>query len=146
MPFPKTLNLFGEKWKVLKFKTTGALNHEHRGMTVFPLKEIHILAGSMEQSTVLHEIIHVAEEMTGANLTEAQVVALERGLWNIFSTNPKLLEYFNERQTVTTADNSTIIQTLLEYGTSTSDATGNAGSRGPVSTGSGEVRQASETE
>jgi hypothetical protein len=114
-------------------------------MTVFPIKEIHILAGSTEQSTVLHEIIHVAEEMTGANLSESQVVALERGLWNIFSTNPKLLEYFSERQPVTATEHSTTIQAVLEHGTPSSDATSNAGSRGPVSTGSGEVWQTSDT-
>ncbi len=125
MSLPKKLNLFGIPWKIKLFKPTGWLSHEHRGMTVFGTKEIHILQDNNERSSMLHELIHVAEEMTGANLTEAQVVALERGLWNIFSTNPQLLEYFNERTTDTTR-NTTVVQTLLELGR-TGDAASDQG-------------------
>ena len=121
MKLPKKLKLFGEKWKIVPVQPSPILQQEYRGMTIFPMKEIHILIGNTsEQSTLLHEIIHVAEEMTGANLTEDQVVALERGLWNIFSTNPKLLEYFIHG-TTTITDNSPILQKLLELRESTSD-------------------------
>ncbi len=120
MPLPKKLTLFGIPWKIKLFKPTGWLSHEHRGMTVFGAKEIHILQDSNEKSTLLHELIHVAEEMTSAGLTEAQVVALERGLWNIFETNPQLLTYFNERTTKPT-NNSTIVQAILELGRSSND-------------------------
>lgn len=92
----KKLKLFGQKWKIVYEDPSAYLGQEYRGMTVFPKREIHLLVGSLTKSTLLHELIHVAEEMTGANLTEEQVVALERGLWNIFETNPKLLDYFKE--------------------------------------------------
>lgn len=92
----KKLTLFGLPWKIIYEKPSPVLSQEERGMTLFPQKEIHLLTGSMMKSTLLHELIHVAEEMTGANLSEEQVVAIERGLWNIFETNPQLLDYFKE--------------------------------------------------
>lgn len=96
----KKLTLFGQTWKIIYEKPSPILSQEYRGMTVFPAKEIHLLTGQTLKSSMLHELIHVAEEMTGANLTEEQVVALERGLWNIFETNPQLLEFFLEKEDI----------------------------------------------
>lgn len=90
----KKLKLFGQDWKIIYHKPDEHLLTERRGLTHYPPREIHLLQDDSERSTMLHELIHVAADTCGANMSEEQVVALERGLWMIFEANPKLMEYF----------------------------------------------------
>jgi hypothetical protein len=90
----KKLKLFGQDWKIVYRDPDPILDHQFRGMTCYPQREIHLLTSETERSTMLHELIHVAGDTCGAKMTEEQVEALERGLWMIFEANPKLMEYF----------------------------------------------------
>ncbi len=105
----KKLKLFGQDWKIIYQKPVPYLDHQFRGMTCYPQREIHLLTGDGERSTMLHELIHVASDICGADMTEKQVETLERGLWMIFEANPKLMEYFVYGNT----SNATVVSVVL---------------------------------
>lgn len=53
------------------------------GETRFDPKQIAILMGQSDKQTIhtyLHEILHAFSETYGANLTETQILALEKGI------------------------------------------------------------------
>jgi hypothetical protein len=61
-------------------------NEKTLGETRFDTKQIIIKTGESAKETVhtyLHEIIHALENEYGANLTENQVLALEKGVKDI---------------------------------------------------------------
>lgn len=50
-------------------------------------------ATESEQSTVLHELIHAAEESMGLNLLEEQVKGMEVAMFALLRDNPTLVKY-----------------------------------------------------
>ena len=92
---PRAINIAGVVWKVVRDrygKTLGDL----RGSSEHATAEITLLTGAPEhrvRSTLLHELIHAVDTSYnphGPNLTERQVLALETGLFAVFSDNPGL--------------------------------------------------------
>lgn len=62
-------------------------------------KEIKLRGDMSERSTVaalLHEVIHLISFERGLDLTEAQVLGLELGLWRILELNPKFAKLLLE--------------------------------------------------
>lgn len=67
-----------------------------RGFVDYATKQIYIEDTEMSGSTLLHELLHITSDFCGANLSEEQVEATERGLWAVLGQNPHLLEYWKD--------------------------------------------------
>ena len=97
MKMPPSIQLFGKKWKVRKRQpssksSVGECDDEAMLIIVKPGME-----RALEQSTVLHECIHAIEMSLGLGLTEKQVLGLEAGMYDLLSSNPRLLSYLAEK-------------------------------------------------
>lgn len=65
------------------------------GETTFDKKQIRIKQGQSPKMTVityLHEVLHAASEETGANLTENQILALEKAMYYMLKPGNLLKE------------------------------------------------------
>jgi hypothetical protein len=70
------------------------------GLTHFSECIVDILNGQHpleERDTLLHEFIHVVDEVMKVGLSEKQVTILAHGLAGIFQDNPKFAQYIIEK-------------------------------------------------
>ena len=92
---PRAIKIAGVVWKVVRDRYGKSLGDD-RGCSDHGTTEITLLTSQPEhsvRSTLLHELIHAVDTSYnphGPNLTEHQVLALETGLFTVFSDNPGL--------------------------------------------------------
>lgn len=46
-----------------------------------------------EKDTLLHETLHIIDEITGSELTEKQITVMAHGIIGMFQDNPEFAEY-----------------------------------------------------
>jgi len=92
--FPKSVRVAGHDYTVRLANPDGDLETVNVGRCDHYRMRITLdasMSPDAQRSTLLHELIHAADKRFGASdMTEAQVLALENGLWAIFRDNAGL--------------------------------------------------------
>ena len=92
--FPKTIRIAGHDYALRLANPDGDLEAVNVGRCDHYRLRITLDASvppDAQRTTLLHELIHAADRRFGAcDLTEAQVLAIENGLWAIFNDNAGL--------------------------------------------------------
>ena len=91
---PTKLRVLGHDYSIKKEKLEqegwcmfGCADHSKKEITL-NVTNCH----SQDEETMIHEVIHVLSERTGAGMTERQVTALANGLFAVLKDNEKLLK------------------------------------------------------
>jgi len=92
MKIPKTLRISGHDVKV-NLKKDLARDERNMGQSCLHGMYINIdatILKTMQESTLIHEILHVINELNNIELSEKQIIQLECGIYQIINDN-KLL-------------------------------------------------------
>lgn len=90
---PNIIYIAGVPWKVRDRRRT---DPDLRGETDYRNQEIWVDAkagGAWPRKTLLHEVIHAVDDGyrgTQPHISEARVISLENGLFDVFNSNPGL--------------------------------------------------------
>jgi hypothetical protein len=94
MNIPSSLRIIGREYDVVK------LDYENQvGGVDFDTCTIGIKSGQqklLEADTLLHESVHVIDEIFQLELTERQVYCVVGGIMALLRDNPSLLPYIND--------------------------------------------------
>jgi hypothetical protein len=94
MNIPSSLRIIGREYDVAK------LDYEHQvGGVDFDTCTIGIKSGQqklLEADTLLHESLHVIDEIFQLDLSERQVYCVVGGILALLRDNPSLLPYIND--------------------------------------------------
>ncbi len=96
--FPTKLRILGSNWQVKCVPWAEGSNQATLGLADHDSLKITLTMKSVEvaKKTLLHELIHVAENAAKMELEEEDVERLENMLWAIFKDNPKLARFIFE--------------------------------------------------
>jgi hypothetical protein len=95
LKIPSVLRICGKPFRVVRCKET-LLEVDSYGKVDVAKLQVVILDGiplSLEQDTVMHEIIHAIDEQLSLDLKERQIEALGCMLQQVFADNPALMAY-----------------------------------------------------
>lgn len=96
MKLPKSVRLAGHRWKIVVLPNNERGDHGETDLntrTIYLYTDPHKRLGTSMKSTLFHELIHAALEITGAGALcsqkgaeEAIVCALENTLWPLIES------------------------------------------------------------
>lgn len=96
MNIPKTVRILGRTYEVEHINIEKEKDNDgHRGYVNYPNQRIIIdNSGHRErqESTLLHEIIHVIATIQSVDLKEKDVELIEAGLYQVIKDNPGIFE------------------------------------------------------
>lgn len=100
MKRPSTVAVLGKTYKII-YAVGEPLDKDDLGEHDLPNQRITIRDGIHEQqvaSAVLHECLHAISDALGIGLNEAQVLALETGLFSLLVDNRDLVSYLGKKR------------------------------------------------
>ena len=90
---PTKLRIIGHVYRIKKEKLEqdgwcmfGLANHSEKTISLNTSND-----HTQDEETMIHEVIHVLSERTGAGLNERQVTAISNGIYCVLKDNPRLL-------------------------------------------------------